>query len=41
MNKLHLAVHHNTVAEMIYHRADADKTNMGLTTRENAPREKS
>ncbi|MDR2423346.1 MAG: virulence RhuM family protein, partial [Prevotellaceae bacterium] len=37
MNKLHWAVHHNTAAELIYNRADAEKTNMGLTTWENAP----
>jgi hypothetical protein len=37
MNKLHWAVHHNTAAEVIYNRADAEKTNMGLTTWENAP----
>jgi len=42
MNKLHWAVHHNTAAELIYERviykrADAEKTNMGLTSWENAP----
>jgi hypothetical protein len=37
INKLHWAVHHNTAAEVIYNRADAGKTNMGLTTWENAP----
>jgi hypothetical protein len=37
MNKLHWAVHHNTAAEVIYNRADADKASMGLTTWENAP----
>jgi hypothetical protein len=37
MNKLHWAVHQNTAAELIYNRADAEKTNMGLTTWENAP----
>jgi hypothetical protein len=37
MNKLHWAVHHNTAAEVIYYRSDAEKTNMGLTTWENAP----
>jgi hypothetical protein len=31
-NKLLYAVTHNTAAELIYQRADADKTNMGLTT---------
>ncbi|OJV33057.1 MAG: cell filamentation protein Fic [Bacteroidales bacterium 36-12] len=37
MNKLHWAVHHNTAAELIYNRVDAQKSNMGLTTWENAP----
>ena len=37
MNKLHWAVHQNTAAEVIYYRADAEKTNMGLTSWENAP----
>jgi len=37
MNKLHWAVHQNTAAEVIYNRSDAEKTNMGLTNRENAP----
>jgi hypothetical protein len=37
MNKLHWAVHHNTAAELIYNRVDAQKFNMGLTTWENAP----
>jgi len=37
MNKLHWAVHQNTAAELIYNRADAEKTNMGLTSWENAP----
>jgi len=37
MNKLHWAIHQNTAAELIYNRADAEKTNMGLTTWENAP----
>jgi len=37
MNKLHWAVHQNTAAELIYHRSDAQKTNMGLTSWENAP----
>jgi hypothetical protein len=37
MNKLHWAVHHNTAAEVIYNRSDAGKTNMGLTSWENAP----
>ncbi|MCL2549761.1 MAG: virulence RhuM family protein, partial [Methanimicrococcus sp.] len=37
MNKLHWAVHQNTAAELIYNRADSEKTNMGLTAWENAP----
>lgn len=31
-NKLHWAIHGQTAAEIVYHRADADKTNMGLST---------
>ena len=31
-NKLHWAIHGQTAAEVVYHRADADKDNMGLTT---------
>jgi hypothetical protein len=31
-NKLHWAIHGQTAAELIYHRADADKPSMGLTT---------
>ena len=31
-NKMHYAVHGNTAAEVIYHRADAEKDFMGLTT---------
>jgi hypothetical protein len=31
-NKLHFATHGNTAAEVIYHRADAEKDFMGLTT---------
>ena len=38
--KLHYAVHGQTAAEVIYHRADADKANMGLTTWHDAPRGK-
>ena len=30
-------MHHNTAAELIYNRVDAQKFNMGLTTWENAP----
>ena len=36
-NKLHFAIHGQTAAEIIVSRADAEKTNMGLTTWENAP----
>lgn len=31
-NKLHWAIHGQTAAEIIYHRADAEMKNMGLTT---------
>jgi len=36
-NKLHWAAHGHTAAEIIRHRADADKPNMGLTSWKNAP----
>lgn len=36
-NKLHWAIHGHTAAEVIYHRADADKENMGLTSWQDAP----
>jgi hypothetical protein len=36
-NKLHWAIHGNTAAEVIYHRADAEKEHMGLTSWQNAP----
>ncbi len=36
-NKLHWAIHGQTAAEVIYHRADADKESMGLTTWKDAP----
>ncbi len=36
-NKLHWAIHGQTAAEIVYHRADADKTNMGLSTWKDAP----
>jgi hypothetical protein len=36
-NKLHWAIHGQTAAEVIYHRADAEKTNMGLSTWKDAP----
>ena len=39
-NKLHWAIHGQTAAEVVYHRADADKDNMGLTSWKDAPRAK-
>ena len=36
-NKMHYAVHGHTAAELIYERADADKSHMGLTTWADAP----
>jgi hypothetical protein len=36
-NKLHWAIHGHTAAELIVSRADAEKTNMGLTTWKDAP----
>jgi len=36
-NKLHWAIHGHTAAEVIYHRADAEKENMGLATWQYAP----
>ncbi|MDR1743347.1 MAG: virulence RhuM family protein [Dysgonamonadaceae bacterium] len=36
-NKLHWAIHKHTAAELIVERADAEKTNMGLTSWEDAP----
>lgn len=36
-NKFHFAITGNTAAEIIYHKADADKKQMGLTTWKNAP----
>lgn len=39
-NKLHWAIHGQTAAELIYHRADAGKENMGLSTWQDAPRGK-
>ena len=36
-NKLHWAIHGQTAAEVVRSRADADKTNMGLTTWKDAP----
>lgn len=39
-NKMHFAVHQHTAAELIMHRANAEKEHMGLTTWENAPKGK-
>jgi len=39
-NKLHWAIHGQTAAEVIYHRADAEKQNMGLTSWKDAPKGK-
>ena len=36
-NKLHWAIHGQTAAEVMYHRADAEQTHMGLTTWQDAP----
>jgi hypothetical protein len=36
-NKLHWAIHGQTAAEVVYHRADAQKDHMGLTTWKDAP----
>lgn len=36
-NKLHWAIHGQTAAEVIYHRADASKDHMGLTSWKDAP----
>lgn len=36
-NMMHYAVTHQTAAEIVYHRSDAEKPYMGLTTWENAP----
>jgi hypothetical protein len=36
-NKLHWAIHGQTAAEVVYHRADADQPNMGLTSWKDAP----
>ena len=39
-NKLHWAIHGQTAAEVIYHRANAEKDNMGLTSWKDAPQGK-
>lgn len=36
-NKLHWAIHGQTAAEVVYQRADAEQTHMGLTTWQDAP----
>ena len=36
-NQLHWAIHGETAAETIYHRADSTKANMGLSTWKDAP----
>lgn len=36
-NKLHWAIHGQTAAEVVYHRADAAQQNMGLTSWKDAP----
>ncbi len=36
-NMMHLAVTHNTAAEIVYNRADAEQPHMGLTTWKKAP----
>ncbi len=36
-NKLHWAIHGQTAAEVVYSRADAEKTHMGLTSWKDAP----
>lgn len=37
LNQLHWAIHRETAAEAIYHRADSTKEHMGLTTWKDAP----
>jgi hypothetical protein len=39
-NKLHWAIHGQTAAEVVYNRANAEKTNMGLTSWKDAPQGK-
>ena len=39
-NKLHWAIHGQTAAEIIYHRADSEMKNMGLTTWKDGPQGK-
>ena len=39
-NKMHFSVHGQTAAEVIYHRADAEKDHMGLTSWDGSPQGK-
>lgn len=39
-NKLHYAIHQHTAAELIYKRADSEKSQMGLTSWKNSPKGK-
>ncbi|MDR0910925.1 MAG: virulence RhuM family protein [Spirochaetaceae bacterium] len=39
-NKLHFAISHETAAEIVYNRADAERPNMGLTSWKNSPKGK-
>jgi hypothetical protein len=39
-NKMHWAIHGHTASEIVYHRADSKKQNMGLTSWKNAPKGK-
>lgn len=39
-NKMHFSIHGQTAAELIYHRADAGKEHMGLTTWDGSPESK-
>jgi len=39
-NKLHWAIHRQTAAEVVYHRANAEQENMGLTSWKDAPQGK-
>lgn len=39
-NKMHFSVHGQTAAEVIYHRADAEKEHMGLTSWDGSPQGK-
>ena len=39
-NKLHYSIHGQTIAEIIYNRADAEKEHMGLTSWDGSPKSK-